>query len=106
MLNKINAGNASLLKKIAFKSFDKRRAGTNLDRREGSFEDPLSFLRSSSACHKYACDKVSGKKTNRTTKTGSSGKVKKIRQSQNAVNYAKVNSNNAVWRFMSKNKIR
>lgn len=44
-----NTNNANLLKKIAFKSFDKRRAGTNLERREGSLDDPLSFLRSSSA---------------------------------------------------------
>lgn len=46
---RVNTNNTNLLKKIAFKSFDKRRAGTNLDRREGSFDDPLSFLRSSSA---------------------------------------------------------
>lgn len=46
---RVLANNASLLKKIAFKSFDKQRAGTNLDRREGSFDDPFSFMRSSSA---------------------------------------------------------
>ena len=62
--------NAAMLKKIAFKSFDKRRAGSNLDRREGSFDDPLSFLRSSSAWHKYNQEKVSnGKKSHRTSKT-------------------------------------
>lgn len=60
---KINPVSVHALKKIAFKSFDKRRVGTNLDRREGSFDDPLSFLRSSSACHKYNQEKVStGKK--------------------------------------------
>jgi hypothetical protein len=63
------ATNTSLLKQIAFKSFDKRRAGTNLDRREGSFEDPLFFMRSSSACHKYIHEKSSaGKKSNRASK--------------------------------------
>jgi hypothetical protein len=104
---RINPNNASLLKKIAFKSFDKRRAGTNLDRREGSFDDPLSFLRSSSACHKYTYEKVSagGKKSNRASKT-STTKNKKIRQSHNVANYSKVSANNAMCRFMKPNKIR
>ncbi len=65
--------NTNILKKIAFKSFDKRRAGTNLERREGSFDDPLSFLRSSSACNKYTFEKQStGKRSNRASKTGNS----------------------------------
>lgn len=59
----VNPVNINGLKKIAFKSFDKRRVGTNLDRREGSLDDPLSFLKSSSACNKYNQEKVStGKK--------------------------------------------
>lgn len=91
---KMNPASAAAIKKIAFKSFDKRRAGTNLDRREGSFDDPLSFLRSSSACNKYNNEKVStGKKSNRTVKTS---KQKKVRQSHNAANYTKISSNNAV----------
>mmetsp|Transcript_30260 Transcript_30260/g.26824 ORF Transcript_30260/g.26824 Transcript_30260/m.26824 type:complete len:190 (-) Transcript_30260:192-761(-) len=57
MKAKRHNNNTNLLKKIAFKSFDKRRAGTNLERREGSLEDPLSFLRSSSACNKYIYEK-------------------------------------------------
>lgn len=93
-VNKINPASAAAIKKIAFKSFDKRRAGTNLDRREGSFDDPLSFLRSSSACNKYNHEKIStGKKSNRTAKAS---KHKKIRQSHNAANYTKISSNNAM----------
>lgn len=71
-----NTNNANILKKITFKSFDKRRAGTNLERREGSLENPLSFIRSSSACHKQNYDKQStSKKSNHVSKTGA-GKSK------------------------------
>jgi len=96
--------NANMIKKIAFKSFDKRRAGTKLERREGSLDDPLSFLRSSSAWNKYTFEKQSaGKKSNRTTKTGHSKKQSKMRNSGNAGNYSKIAPNNAMWRFMKSN---
>ena len=101
----INSGIVSLHKKIAFKSFDKRRAGTNLERREGNIDDPLSYVRASSAWNKNNSDKVSAKKSTRTTKTGSNSKSKKIRQTQNWISFAKVNATNAIWRIM-KSKIR
>lgn len=103
--SKISTGNGSLHKKIAFKSFDKRRAGTNLERREGSFDDPLSFVRASSAWNKNASERVSAKKSNRTTKAGSNSKSKKIRQTHNRISFAKVSANNAICRIM-KSKIR
>lgn len=100
---KINGASIQMLKN-SFKSFDKRRAATNLDRRDGSFEDSLLFIRTSSACNKNSNERGSGK-TNRTHKVGGSNrKSKKVRQSQNAMNFAKISSNNAVCRIMRKNK--
>jgi len=59
------------------------------------FDDPMSFLRSSSTWHKYSHEKAStGKKSNRTSK---GSKTKKVRQSHNVANYAKISTNNAAW---------
>lgn len=85
--------NTNLLKKIAFKSFDKRRAGTGLERRDGSLDDPLGFLRSSSACNQSSQEKSGINSTKKSNRTSKGVKNKKL---QNAVNYSKVSSNNAV----------
>jgi len=98
---KANTNNGDLLKKIVFKSFDKRKVLTNFERREGNFEDPISVLHSSSTCHNYNHHKYSaGKSSSRGSKTGKIKRRSKVRNSSNAGNYLKIVARNSAERFM------